>query len=566
MKRCERIIGGAGTGKTRFLLERMNRVLEELNLSPSQIGFATFTRAGRAEMAERAASAWGCGVESLTKHGYFRTVHSTAMRQLGISPKQLLVGDADSDLWIDSVLNSDLSSLDEDTEDSRRAVNGDREIQTILQAWDYARNTLTPLNQVLERLLDEGQPLPSPEAFTDVIDRYETAKRVDGMVDHADMLARFSGWEFTLEGATRCSPSGDAPEGVQAYFFDECQDASALVDACCHRLGGSAGVALVVLAGDPYQTLFESFGGASAANFLGWDAVESTMPQSFRCPAPVMELGERCLRDMSEGYRDRGIKPADHYGVIVQAGDAEEAVLEHADPRRSTLILARCAYSLADYEGMLEARGIPFDRRDSSRAGSKGFRALWTLSQGKSVLPEDWTDAIGLIAAKDSQGSKLLKDGARADWEQGRMGQFDLMNERWLEDAGCTNVCAENIRSSRWMEVLTPARRRFAESWLQSAERWGAEVATEPKIRTSTIHAAKGLEAETVILSTQSAKRVERGRARSLLRYDEECRVLYVAVTRARQKLVIVEDGARHSLAIPRPYTASAGHGVGSAA
>lgn len=566
MKRCERIIGGAGTGKTRLLLDRMSQLRDDRGLSPEQIGFATFTRAARAEMAARAAAVWGCGVETLTKHGHFRTVHSTAMKQLGVSSQQLLARNADSYKWIDSVLNSDLSALDEGDEEGGESASRDREIKTILKTWDYARNTLTPLGHVVERLLDEGQPLPSREAFIDVIERYETAKRLAGRADYSDVLARFSGWEFTLEGASRQETQGDLPDEVRAYFFDECQDSSPLVDSCCRRLGGGAGVEIVVLAGDPYQAIFESFGGGSAALYLSWNAIESTMPQSFRCPANVMELSERCLRAMSQGYRDRGIRPAAHEGTIEQSGDAEEAVLEHADPQRETLILARCNYSLAEYEAILDARMIPFVRSGDGSVVARGLRSLWTLSKGKSILAEDWLDAMRLIAAKDCEGNRLFQEGARAEWEQGRADDFDLMNHRWLREAGCTDVCVSLIRSSRWRDALTPASRRHAESWLELVERWGPDLATEPKIRTSTIHASKGMEADAVILSTQSSRRVERGRVRSLLRHDEECRVLYVAVTRARRKLVIVEDGTRNSLAIPRPYTCLAGSRSESAA
>ena len=57
--KVERAIGGAGTGKTRLILERLTQAKDELGLSVDEIGFCTFTRAGRAEIAERAADAWG---------------------------------------------------------------------------------------------------------------------------------------------------------------------------------------------------------------------------------------------------------------------------------------------------------------------------------------------------------------------------------------------------------------------------------------------------------------------------------------------------------------------------
>jgi superfamily I DNA/RNA helicase len=89
----ERSIGGAGTGKTRQVLENLTRAKQELGLSVDQIGFCTFTRAGRAEISERAAGEWGVPVEALTKTGWFRTAHSIAYRQMEIKSDQLITDD-----------------------------------------------------------------------------------------------------------------------------------------------------------------------------------------------------------------------------------------------------------------------------------------------------------------------------------------------------------------------------------------------------------------------------------------------------------------------------------------
>ena len=78
MGRIERHIGGPGTGKTKLILDRLTEVKNERGLSVEEIGLCTFTRAGRQELAARAAAEWGCEVEALTKSGWFRTAHSLA--------------------------------------------------------------------------------------------------------------------------------------------------------------------------------------------------------------------------------------------------------------------------------------------------------------------------------------------------------------------------------------------------------------------------------------------------------------------------------------------------------
>jgi superfamily I DNA/RNA helicase len=440
-------------------------------------------------------------------------------------------------------------------EDDDTAATIPDHTQTILDVWDYARNTCSPLKEVIARRSDEGLILPSPEAFREIIERYESAKRIEGRLDYCDVLAQFAGYSFTVNGVSRCEPRGELPEGVRAYFFDECQDNSALVDACCRRLAYGDQVEYVLLAGDPFQGIYGSFMGGSAAHFLAWDAAESIMPQSYRCPENVMDLGERCLRDMRTGYFDRRICPAPHPGVIKQGGDAEEVMLEHCDPRERTLILARCKYSLKNYESLLDAYTVPFRRSGvEHREASRGFRALALLGTGAMIDNSDMEAAINVMADKASDGTRLIPRDVRASWEQGYQHYVDFLSSDELVAVGCTDACSALIRSSRWVEVLKPVHKASAESWKVTAAKWGVDLATHPLVSTTTIHGAKGMEADTVILCTQSSKKVDRGRHHSHMLHDEECRVMYVAVTRARKKLVIVEDAKRYSLHVPRPY------------
>lgn len=79
----------------------------------------------------------------------------------------------------------------------------------------------------------------------------------------------------------------------------------------------------------------------------------------------------------------------------------------------------------------------------------------------------------------------------------------------------------------------------------------GPDIASDPPVKLSTIHGAKGLEAENVILSSITSPRVERARINVAESHDEECRIEYVAVTRARRNFIYVEDGLRYRMELP---------------
>jgi superfamily I DNA/RNA helicase len=102
------------------------------------------------------------------------------------------------------------------------------------------------------------------------------------------------------------------------------------------------------------------------------------------------------------------------------------------------------------------------------------------------------------------------------------------------------------IKDGRWSRLLDGAGK-----WYLAAKKHGPESATSPNVRLSTIHGAKGMEADDVVLATETAGRIERERELSPQVHDEECRIEYVAVTRAKQRLFICDSDEPFSMEIP---------------
>jgi DNA helicase-2/ATP-dependent DNA helicase PcrA len=551
MSQITRLIGGAGTGKTTAILTAMNAARKELGLSPTEIGFATFTRSGRHVMARRAAEAWGVDESLLTRHGHFRTTHSTALRQIGISRDQLLTDDRASVNWVSERLGTTLA-VEVDDEETEAPQPLGRESQTAAVAihlWHLSRNRLMPYSLVLHEALAQGENVPDFETARAIVEKYESAKRADDRLDYADLLGRFVGVSFHVDGPLFVEPQGDVPEEVRAIYLDEAQDASALVDAACRRLAHGPNVDRVVIVGDNFQSIF-GFGGGDAKHFMEWKATQSVMPQSYRCPSPIMAFGEECLRQMHSGYWDRGILPASHGGSIEQAGSAEDAIATFVNPEKSTLIVARCGFSLPRYEKVLDQRGIPYSRLDQPDADARrGCHALWRLQNGQPVGNEDFAAAIKMLPAT------ILQRNTKAEWDRGeKYARYDRLRLEDVEQIGGTPETVSVVREGRWPESLMRPYRRLAERWVDSAKEWGPDLATEPRVHLSTIHAAKGAEADTVVVSSESSRRIVTNSRQFEAIHDEECRVAYVAATRARERLVIVEDAGPYRIAMPPAF------------
>lgn len=550
----ERAIGGAGTGKTRLILGKLSQAKRELGLSVSEIGFATFTRAGRAEIAGRAAEEWGVDPDALTKGGWFKTAHAIAFRQTRVEDGQLIEG-KDGDKWTSDSVGGQIGTRI-DGRGERHYITGEGGDDTIplsLRAWELARSRMVGVEAILSRWSLCGEPSPTIADARRVIAKYENAKRREGRLDYTDIIARFAGIKYTADGPFPVQPEGDVPEGLRVLAIDEAQDSSTLVDMVCRRLAASPTVERVWLCGDPYQSI-HSFAGGDSSHFMSWDAVESTMPRSYRCPPRVMALGEACLRQMKRGYRDRKIQPADHDGTVSRVGSLEEAI-SRLSATTSALILGRCTYALEEYEEFLKAKGMPYLWVDkvSGSAALSGYAALWGLQHGETISGDDWANAVQHLASKSGSHGELLRHGTKTKWKDGRMSHVDLIRPTAddYELIGATPALASLIAEGRWHLAIEAKSAERAQKWLTTATKYGAEVASNPPIRLSTIHGAKGLEADTVILSSITSPSVERSRSALDDLHDEECRVAYVAVTRAKRDFLLVDDGRRYRMELP---------------
>jgi superfamily I DNA/RNA helicase len=523
------VIGSAGSGKTRFLCEELTRLKREMHLEPEQIAMCTFTRTGRSEIAGRLSEQWGCAVERLTREeGNFKTAHALAYRETGVEKGQLLAGGKESEDWL------------------RDRVGSYEQTADAIEVWGAARNRGSSLRAACRRLEMAGGRPPDFGLCLDIIKRYEIAKKREGRLDFHDVIGRFAGVRFSIDGGyEEVIPMGTLPQ-ISVLAVDEAQDSSVLVDRVCKRLASAESVQHVILCGDPFQSI-HGFAGGDYRLFLGWTQEHRIMPRSYRCPPEIHKFGERCLQRMKSGYFDRRVVPAEHEGDILRVSSFAEGLANRTEG--SCLVLARCQYAVNAYQSELSSRGIPhcyIDRKGADKTNS-AWEALHRIESGRPMRASDWRNAVGFLSSS-LKGEKCLERGCKTSWERhGRwqdLTTVDLIGptDEYLRRAGCTDYLIAAIRRGDWPEFLTRGNRDRASRWRRIAKSHGPDQASNPSTRLSTIHGAKGCEADTVIVSARSTSTIGRSCVADTECHDEECRVAYVAATRAKKRLVIVED------------------------
>ena len=136
------VVGCAGAGKTQFAMEIVENALRD-GVKWHEIGFFSFSRAACAEAAERASKLCGVEPEKLQHDGFFRTLHSAALRMLGVDAKVLIDPSKKKDQdWFDEYLGCQRGG----ERGTLAALIGDE-----LDEWDVARSRLIGLDEPVIR-------------------------------------------------------------------------------------------------------------------------------------------------------------------------------------------------------------------------------------------------------------------------------------------------------------------------------------------------------------------------------------------------------------------------------
>lgn len=454
------LLGPPGTGKTTSLLSLLQESLDR-GVRPSKIGFISFTKKAVGEAMERAQAKFSLSKDDLP---YFRTIHSLAFRQTGLSPRDVM-GPRHYREFAKSIGVEILGKNPEDG-DVYELPHGDR----LLFISGLARVRCEQLRKTWEEV-GEDLDFWEVEQFSSSLAAYKGAHK---LVDFTDMLATYES-------------KGPFPE-LDVLFVDEAQDLSRLQWNIVRRMSEHAKE--VYLAGDDDQAIFR-WSGADIDTFINYPGAQRVLDQSYRIPRPVQDFAGRFVSGLT-ARREKTFKPAPHPGTVVF-----ESCLEDVDLSKGEwLVLVRNGYQTKDIEEHCRTSGFHYSCKGKSPSEGEALDAIriWTRQQkGKEITQEE----AGIVA---KYRSKKAQGGA---W-------YDALDKLDLDDKDYFRSCL------RRNELLTG----------------------RPRIRISTIHGAKGSEAQNVLLYTDMSLRTYEGMQKDP---DSEARVFYVGATRAKENLHVMQ-------------------------
>lgn len=484
-----KVFGPPGSGKTTYLLGVVEQELER-GILPIDMGYFAFTRKAATEARERAVTKFP-HLNDERDFPWFRTLHSLAYRCLGVNQRDMMTSDNYREFATQAGISVSLSVGDE----------------SFMTKVDH------PLLNEINIARIRGQDLRSYynssrieyEWFHfELIERsYRHYKTSRGLLDFTDLL------ENLLLDPDRLPV-------LATVIIDEAQDLSRLQWDLVKELVARSTTSYI--AGDDDQAVY-TWAGADVQSFLSLPGEIKILEQSYRVPASVHRIANTVVKRIAS-RQPKTWKPREFEGQVCRYNDYMHVDISQGE----WLILASTNYLLDEMNEWLRSQGLLYERhgqRSISEAVLSAVIGWENLRKGKEIsLPVLKTVYKYLDASFVKSGCKTLKN---ADPEQ--MYTLDLLKEKH-------GLLSTEI----WHEALTKIS-EHQRDYIIAVLRRGTRLMGKVPIKLSTIHGAKGGEADHVLLRLDlSTKFVKE----SYVSTDDLNRLLYVGLTRARQSLHLV--------------------------
>ncbi|MFD8021032.1 ATP-dependent DNA helicase UvrD2 [Streptomyces lavendulae] len=523
------VLAGAGTGKTRAITHRIAYGVRSGLLMPASVLAVTFTNRAAGEMRGRLRTLGAGGVQA-------RTFHSAALRQLQYFWPRAVGGE------LPRLLERKIQFVAE--AGARCRIRLDRnELRDVTGEIEWAKVTQTIPADYPAAALKAGREAPRDLAeIAQIYGTYEQLKRDRGMIDFEDVLLLTVG---VLQD--RHDIAEQIRAQYQHFVVDEYQDVSPLQQRLLELWLGDRDSLCVV--GDASQTIY-SFTGATPDHLLDFrtrypQATVVKLVRDYRSTPQVVHLANGLLGQARGRAADHRLElvsqrepgpdpvyaeypdePAEAEGVAGRVRDLIAAGV----PAGEIAVLYRINAQSEVYEQALADAGVPYQLRGAERFFERAEVQKAVLALRGSARSGGSDDP--LLQDVVELGSQVRAVLSSTGWTTEPPAGSGAVRDQWESLAALVRL-AEDFARSRPGVTL-------ADLVVELDERRAAQHApTVQGVTLASLHAAKGLEWDAVFLVGLTDGMMPITYAKTDEQVEEERRLLYVGVTRARHHLTL---------------------------
>jgi DNA helicase-2/ATP-dependent DNA helicase PcrA len=557
-----RLFGGPGSGKTTALLDRVEGLLED-GADIDEILVVSYTRAAASEVRDRLAERLDTSPRALK--GNVCTMHAKAYELLNLSRSEVVDDDAKQAFCEDYGLEFEDEYAAAGRRTARSTALGNKVIATSQWLQRTRRDVADWYDVPFQWNVDDVRLPPEVDPNAQTGNKYTpTWPSDDDRLDVPESIAAWRGYkgEEGLVGFAdmleRTKERSLVPH-VDYLVIDEFQDITTLQYDVYEEWRPH--MERVLLAGDDDQVVY-SWQGADPNLLLDEPVTEDiVLPNSYRLPSTVLEVVRTEISHI-EKRQAKDLEPRTEGGSVeaVESPSMLDLVRNVRytlnDYEGDMMLLFRARYQMFQFIDEFIEEGVPFrvmtDQRMWTDRLTQYVRAVEALQDDKSI------DGLQARRLADMLQASAFGTNDRADLR-------DLAEEREeeLEDGDLTDVTvtADEVKdhipfipgpsaAGDMLRKVTRFQRKSVESYFQGDYR-----GTDPnRVRIGTIHSAKGREADHVFLATDLTEKVVEQMAATSDRdfkkttspvpvlTDNERRVFYVGMSRARERLVLLQD------------------------
>jgi DNA helicase-2/ATP-dependent DNA helicase PcrA len=476
------------------LLDLVDEFIQQ-GIRPKQIGYFSFTKKAAKEAAERAAEKFNLDIENDLSN--FRTLHSLAFRNLGMTKEKMMKTEDYKEFGQKCGIPIKTASYSSDD----GTFNSDNEYLTIINTARVKRMDLMEYYDSRQNILD----IERGTLFL-LAEELEKFKKEKGLKDFTDLLEDFI--------AEKVKP------GFEVLFIDEAQDLSLLQWDMVRSIWANA--KKTYIAGDDDQAIFK-WAGADVDHFIALKEEVNDikiLDQSYRIPGgPIHELSQKIINKVQNRF-EKEYKPRDEIGILKRYSDITQVNMS----KGNWLVLSSANYFLDDAKDLCEIQGWYYQYKGMNSVSLKLLLALnnWEAWRKGAFLNhleiKNMYEYLGSNVLVGFQKGKTLNSDAKYTLKECQE-QYGLTTDKVWYDSfeGLDNMTETYIRNMRAN---------------------GEAINKNPRIKMSTIHGAKGGEADKVLLLQDIT-----GAAIETFSHDpdELHRLFYTGATRAKRELHVLD-------------------------